>query len=150
MDISYFWDKFKKDDGLTRSLGIEFINTPDPDTLQAKMLVCDKNKQPFGVLAGGASLSMAENLTGVGSMAVCPGYIAVGINVNGTHVKPAYIGDVVTAYGKLIHKGKTLHVWHVDIKNQNGELISTIQVTCLLYTSTSPRDLSTSRMPSSA
>ena len=129
MDISNFWNNMRGDDGLTRSLGMEFICTPEPDTLQAKMLVCEKNKQPFGVLAGGASLSLAENLAGVGSMAACPGYIAMGINVNGSHVKTAFAGDVVTAYGKLLHKGSTLHVWHVDVKNQNDELISTIQVT---------------------
>ena len=129
MDISNFWNNMRGDDGLTRSLGMEFICTPEPDTLQAKMLVCEENKQPFGVLAGGASLSLAENLAGVGSMAACPGYIAMGINVNGSHVKTAFVGDVVTAYGKLLHKGSTLHVWHVDVKNQNDELISTIQVT---------------------
>ncbi len=129
MDISNFWNNMRGDDGLTRSLGMEFICTPEPDTLQAKMLVCEKNKQPFGVLAGGASLSLAENLAGVGSMAACPGDIAMGINVNGSHVKAAFVGDVVTAYGKLLHKGSTLHVWHVDVKNQNDELISTIQVT---------------------
>ena len=35
----------------------------------------------------------------------------------------------VTAYGQLLHKGKTLHVWHIKIKNENGELVSSVQVT---------------------
>ena len=138
MDISIFWNNIRDEDGLTSLLGMEFISTPEPDTLQARMLVCKKNKQPFGVLAGGALLSLAEHLAGIGSMAVCPGYIAMGINVNGNHVKAAYVDDVVTAYGKLIHKGNTLHIWHVDVKNQKDELISTIQVTNYLVPNTKP------------
>ena len=38
-------------------------------------------------------------------------------------------GGSVTAYGKLIHKGRTLHVWNIDIKNDDNELISSVQVT---------------------
>ena len=30
---------------------------------------------------------------------------------------------------RLIHKGHTLHVWNIDIKNDEGELISSVQVT---------------------
>lgn len=34
--------------GLSRTLGMEFISTPEPDTVMAKMEVNDSNKQPFG------------------------------------------------------------------------------------------------------
>ena len=62
-------------------------------------------------------------------MALCPGKMALGINISGNHVKAMPYGGTVTAYGKLVHKGHTLHVWHIDIKNDEGELISTVQVT---------------------
>ena len=76
---------------------MEFISTPEDDTLKARMAVDDRNKQPFGFLAGGASLALAENLAGVGSMALCPGKMAMGINVHGNHVK----GDAIrwNSYG---------------------------------------------------
>jgi acyl-coenzyme A thioesterase PaaI-like protein len=35
----------------------------------------------------------------------------------------------VTAFAKLLHKGTTLHVWNVDIKNSLGDLISNVRVT---------------------
>ena len=38
-------------------------------------------------------------------------------------------GGTVTAFAKLVHKGKTLHVWQVDVKNDEGEIISTVSVT---------------------
>ncbi len=108
---------------------MEFISTPEPDTCMARMKVDDSNKQVFGFLSGGATLALAENLAGVGSMALCPDKICVGINVSGNHVRPVMEGDTVTAYGRLQHKGDTLHQWHIEIKDENDKLISTVQVT---------------------
>ena len=87
MNVEKIWNKIKDADGLSRTLGMEFISTPEQDTLKARMAVDDRNKQPFGFLSGGASLALAENLAGVGSMALCPGKMALGINISGNHVK---------------------------------------------------------------
>lgn len=120
--------------GLSTTLGMEFISTPEPDTCMARMRVDEHNRQPFGFLSGGATLAMAENLAGIGSMALCPGKICVGVSVNGSHVKAVMQGDTVTAYGRLLHKGRTLHQWQIDIKNEASELISTVQVTNYVIT----------------
>jgi 1,4-dihydroxy-2-naphthoyl-CoA hydrolase len=85
-------------------------------------------------LSGGASLALAENVAGIGSLALCPGQIAVGINVSGTHVLAVSEGDIVTAFAKIVHKGRTLHTWQVDIKNTAGEVICTVQVTNYVFT----------------
>ena len=115
--------------GLSNTLGMEFFSTPEPDTVMAKMKVDERNQQPFGFLSDGASLALAENLAGVGSMALCPGKMCVGINVSGSHVKAVAFGGTVTALARIQSKGKTLHVWHVDITDEQGDLISTVQVT---------------------
>lgn len=128
-----------KDDGLSNTLGMEFISTPEPDTCMAKMKVDERNRQPFGFLSGGASLALAENLAGVGSLALCPGKICVGINVSGNHVRAVLEGDTVTAYGKLQFKGNTLHEWQIDIKNSDGNLISTVHVTNYIMRSAAPK-----------
>ena len=103
-------------EGLSRTLGMEFISTPEPDTCMARMKVDGRNRQPFGFLSGGASLALAENLAGVGSMALSPKKLPVGISVSGSHVQAVLEGDTVTAYGKLQFKGHTLHEWQIDIK----------------------------------
>jgi len=128
-----------KDDGLSNTLGMEFISTPEPDTCIARMKVDERNRQPFGFLSGGASLALAENLAGVGSLALCPGKICVGINVSGNHLRAVLEGDTVTAYGKLQFKGNTLHEWQIDIKNSEGNLISTVHVTNYIMRSTAPK-----------
>ena len=133
MNIEQVIKRISKTDGLSKTLGMNFISTPEPDTLQATMKVDERNRQPFGFLSGGASLALAENLAGIGSLALCPGQIAVGINVSGSHVLAVSEGDTVTAYGKLVHKGRTLHTWQVEIKNGAGELICTVQVTNYVF-----------------
>lgn len=120
--------------GLSKTLGMEFFSTPEPDTVMGRMKVDDRNSQPFGFLSGGASLALAENLAGVGSMSLCPKRICVGINVSGNHLRAVREGDTVTAYGKLQFKGNTLHEWQVDIRNSKNELISTVHVTNYVIT----------------
>lgn len=128
MDIEKMKDMMACHDGLSNTLGMEFVSTPEPDTCMARMKVTDKNKQIFGFLSGGATLALAENLAGVGSMAICPDNICVGINVSGNHVRTVMEGETVTAFGRLQHQGATLHQWHIEIKNAQEELISTVQV----------------------
>lgn len=115
--------------GLSTTLGMEFISTAEDDTCMARMHVDERNRQPFGFLSGGASLALAENVAGVGSSSLCPGCACVGIEVSGSHMQAVIEGDTVTAYARLLHKGRTLHVWNVDIKNSAGELISNVRVT---------------------
>lgn len=129
MNIDKIKEVLLKRDGLSNTLGMEFISTPDPDTCQARMKVDERNRQIFGFLSGGASLALAENLAGVGSLALYPNNICVGINVSGSHVKAVLDGDTVTATAHILHKGKTLHQWHVDIRNGAGDLISSVEVT---------------------
>lgn len=114
---------------LSTALGMEFLSTPEDDTCMARMKVDERNRQPFGFLSGGASLALAENLAGVGSTALLPDCACVGIEVSGSHVKAVLEGDTVTAYGRLSHKGNSLHVWNVEIRNSAEELISTVRVT---------------------
>ena len=127
MDIQQIKETIGKRPNLSSALGMELISTPEPDTCMAKMKVDERNRQPFGFLSGGASL--AENLAGVGSLALCPGKISVGINVSGSHLLAVEEGDTVTAKAQLMHKGRTLHQWLVEIENGAGELVCSVQVT---------------------
>ena len=129
MDVERINFIIKEKPNLSTALGMEFISTPEKDTCMARMRVDERNRQPFGFLSGGASLALAENVAGVGSSALCPGCACVGIEVSGSHVKAVAEGDTVTAFARMLHKGKTLHVWNVDIKDTTDELISSVRVT---------------------
>ena len=129
MDVERINAIINEKPNLSTALGMEFLSTPEDDTCMARMKVDERNRQPFGFLSGGASLANAENVAGVGSSSLCPGCACVGIEVSGSHVKAVKEGDAVTAYARLLHKGTTLHVWNVDIKDTSGELISNVRVT---------------------
>ena len=129
MDIEHIKNKLNRLPNLSTALGMEFISTPDPNTCMARMKVDERNRQPFGFLSGGASLALAENLAGVGSLTLCPGKISVGINVSGSHLIAVEEGDTVTATAHIIHKGRTLHQWQVEIRNTAGDLVCSVQVT---------------------
>lgn len=134
MDIDRIREIIEREPNLSTALGMEFISTPDDDMCMATMKVDERNRQPFGFLSGGASLALAENLAGVGSSALCPGKICVGISVSGEHVKAVAEGDTVTALAHLVSKGRKLHVWDVSISDSLGELISTVHVTNYVIT----------------
>ena len=129
MDVEDINEIINANPNLSTALGMEFLSTPEDDTCLARMKVDERNRQPFGFLSGGASLALAENVAGVGSSALCPGCACVGIEVSGSHVKAVAEGDTVTAYARLLHQGTTLHVWNVDIKDSQGDLISNVRVT---------------------
>jgi len=129
MDVESINKIINEKPNLSTALGMEFISTPEDDTCMVRMRVDERNRQPFGFLSGGASLALAENVAGVGSSSLCPGCACVGIEVSGSHVKAVMEGDTVTAYARLLHKGTTLHVWNVDIKDTSGNLISNVRVT---------------------
>lgn len=129
MNVDHINDIINAKPNLSTALGMEFVSTPEDDTCMARMRVDERNRQPFGFLSGGASLALAENVAGVGSCALCPECACVGIEVSGSHVKAVAEGDTVTAYAKLLHKGTTLHVWSVDIRDTAGDLISNVRVT---------------------
>ena len=134
MDIENVKKIIERKPNLSTALGMNFISTPEQDTCKATMKVDERNRQPFGFLSGGASLALAENVAGVGSLALCPGKISVGINVSGSHVKAVLEGDCVEATARLLHKGRTLHQWQVSICNSEGELISSVSVTNYIMT----------------
>lgn len=129
MDVEKIKQIIASKSNLSTVLGMEFISTAEDDVCMARMAVDERTRQPFGFLSGGASLALAENVAGVGSSALCPGCACVGIEVSGSHVKAVSEGDVVTATARLLHRGKKLHVWNVEITNTGGELISSVRVT---------------------
>lgn len=114
---------------LTAQLGIEYTLVT-ADRVEGTMPVDNRTRQPFGRLSGGATLALAENLAGLGSLFNCgDNQIAVGMQVTGNHISAALEGDTVRGIATPIHQGRTTHVWNVDVFSvTTGTLISTARV----------------------
>ena len=113
---------------LMGNLGIQYTYASD-ERVEATMPVDYRTRQPFGILHGGATLALAETVAGLGSMIICePDEIVVGMQVSGNHISSAHEGDTVRAVATIVHKGRSSHVWNVDVFTSTNKLVSPIRV----------------------
>lgn len=113
---------------LMGNLGIQYTYASE-DRVEATMPVDERTRQPFGILHGGATLALAETVAGLGSMILAkPDEIVVGMQVSSNHMSSAHEGDTVRAVGTIIHKGRSSHVWNVDVFTSTDKLVSSIRV----------------------
>jgi uncharacterized protein (TIGR00369 family) len=115
---------------LGEKMGIEILEVTSQRVV-ATMPVAG-NTQPFGLLHGGASVVLAETLGSIGAMMHAgEGRIAVGIEINATHHRAARAG-VVTGTATALSLGNTLATYDVLITDEDGKLMCTSRITCLI------------------
>lgn len=117
---------------LMEQLGIEYMEVRE-GFVKAKMPVDIRTIQPMGILHGGASLALAETISGLGSSVLVDlsKYDVKGASCSANHVGSISEGFVY-GYADIIHKGRFTHVWNVDIKDENGRMISTCRFTIMI------------------
>ncbi len=111
-----------RNNNINKHLGIEFIEL-GPDYIIAKMPVEDSTRQSRGVLHGGASCVLAESLGSIASN-LCLDMRkqkAVGLEINANHLRPVSSG-YVTGKTTAVSLGRSVHVWNIDICNDQGKL----------------------------
>jgi 1,4-dihydroxy-2-naphthoyl-CoA hydrolase len=106
------------------------ITEVGPDYLCGTMPVDARTRQPFGLLHGGASVSLAETL---GSVAAnfcidTTRFYCVGQEINANHVRSARSGRV-TGTARPIHLGSRSHVWDIRIEDEAGRLTCVSRLT---------------------
>ncbi|WP_019586385.1 PaaI family thioesterase [Deinococcus apachensis] len=118
---------------LRERLGIQML-TATRERLTARMPV-EGNRQPAGRLHGGASLALAEELASIGSWLNLDTrrQVAVGVDVNGTHVR-GVMGGFVTAEATLAYRGRSVLVWTVEVRDERGRTTTLARCTCNVVT----------------
>jgi 1,4-dihydroxy-2-naphthoyl-CoA hydrolase len=117
---------------LIEHLGIVFTEVWEGG-LKATMPVDDRTMQPMRMLHGGAIMALAETVGSAGSFAMIDRskYYVVGMEINGNHVGSA-ISGYVTGTGKMLHKGKTTHVWEILVHDQFEKPVSICRMTNMI------------------
>jgi 1,4-dihydroxy-2-naphthoyl-CoA hydrolase len=110
-------------------LGI-IITEVGADFLRGTMPVNAHTHQPFGLLHGGASVTLAETLGSIGStLCIDVGrFMAVGQEINANHIRGMATG-VVTATARAFHLGRTSHVWHIELRDEREQLVCVSRLT---------------------
>ncbi len=113
-------------------LGVQFTQVAE-GYLEATMPVDHRTKQPFGILHGGATAALAESLGSVGSQILIDQekYQAVGTEINCNHLRSVTSGSI-TAKAKIKHRGKTIHLWDIDVFNDKDRLIAVAKLVVMI------------------
>ena len=102
-------------------LGIE-ISAFGEDWIEATMPVDHRTTQPFGLLHGGISVALAETIGSLaGYLAIEENKIAVGLDINAHHLRSVKQG-IVTAKATPISLNRNIHVWQIDIRDEQDKL----------------------------
>lgn len=114
---------------LNDRLGIELV-TMTREEVVGRMPVAG-NRQPYGLLHGGASAALAETLGSVlAALHVLPERSPVGLELSCTHHRAALDGWV-TGTARPIHVGRSTSTSEIVIVDDRGRRTCTARLTCL-------------------
>jgi 1,4-dihydroxy-2-naphthoyl-CoA hydrolase len=110
-----------------------------PDYLRATMPADARTWQPFGLLHGGASVTLAETLASVGANCVLDDskFFCVGQEINANHLRGVRSGRV-TGTARPIHIGGRSQVWEIRIEDEKGKLACISRMTLAVVEGTRP------------
>jgi uncharacterized protein (TIGR00369 family) len=116
---------------LMETLNIEYtaVNL-DPPSLEATMPVNPSVHQPMGLLHGGASAALAESIGSAASFMLIDREkeAVVGIELSCNHLRSVREGRV-RGKARILHQGRTTHLWEIEIRDEQERLISHCKLT---------------------
>ncbi len=125
---------------LMETLNIVYVDA-GPDFLTATMPVNPSVHQPMGLLHGGATVALAESVGSAASfLFVNSGVSEVrGIEISANHLKAKRDG-IVTATARIIHKGRSIHLWEIRVVDENNSLVSLCKLTTMVLSKRKSQD----------
>ena len=114
---------------LMETLDIKYTDFGE-DYLVATMPVTSKVHQPDGILNGGATMALAESVGSPTSLLAIDTekYSVRGIEFSANHLRSVKSG-MITATGKILHKGRTIHLVEIKVTDDRDRVISLCKLT---------------------
>ncbi|GAA1262095.1 hotdog fold thioesterase [Pseudonocardia aurantiaca] len=114
---------------LPERMGIELLKLSLDEVIGT--LPVTGNRQPFGLLHGGASAVLAETLgSTLSALHALPERFPVGLELSCTHHRSATEG-LVTGVARPIHIGRSTSTTEIVITDAEGRRTCTARLTCL-------------------
>lgn len=115
---------------LGERMGLQILEST-PDRVVGTLPV-EGNTQPYGILHGGASAMLAEQLASIGAhLHAGPGRIAVGVDLNASHHRAVSSGTI-TGVATAITRGGTIASYEIVITDDEGRRVCTARLTCVV------------------
>ena len=111
------------------TLGVRVLEATT-DKVVLEMDVGPQVHQPMGILHGGASAVIAESSASIGAFLNCEDGVqyCVGTDLNISHLRAKRDGTV-RATATPIRKGRTMHVWHIDVTDEEDKQVAVARCT---------------------
>lgn len=90
------------------------------------------NRQPYGLIHGGANATLAETLGSTAAVLNAPdGRVAVGLELSCTHHRAGRTG-LITGVCTPLHTGRTTSTFEIVLTDEEGRRTCTARLTCVL------------------
>lgn len=94
----------------------------EPDYAVFRLKIQPESKNPYGFVHGGLLAGMADNAAGYAAHSDGRTYVTLSSQLNYIHNQAV---GVIRAEGRVLHRGRTTCVTHVDIRGEDGILLAT-------------------------
>lgn len=109
-------------------IGLQVVEVGE-EFLRGTLQVDHRTVQHVGMLHGGASCALAEELGSIAAnLCLPPDSLGVGVEINASHLRGATKG-VVTGTARPLRIGNTLQTWEIRIENASRELLCIARLT---------------------
>ncbi len=120
---------FDRPEQLADRMGVELLKLTLDEVIGT--LPVAGNRQPFGLLHGGANAVLAETLgSTLSALHALPDRFPVGLELACTHHRSATSG-IVTGVARPIHVGRSTSTTEIVITDADGRRTCTAKLTCL-------------------
>lgn len=121
-------ESFETRANVHEQLGVQTV-LMTPEKVVLRVPVGPRVHQPYGILHGGVSALLAESAASMGgAVSVEPDQIVVGTELNCSHLRSMTSGTL-TATATPIRKGRSVHVWGIELTDDEGRLICVARCT---------------------
>lgn len=97
-----------------------------------EVTVEEQHRNYFGGAHGGLIATLVDTVSFFPSPLLPSGKSCTTTNLSVTYIRPALLGDVLTARSELIHMGRRMASVEVKVKNQEDKLVAHGTITLML------------------
>jgi 1,4-dihydroxy-2-naphthoyl-CoA hydrolase len=114
---------------MDRTLEMEWIDSSD-GVVRGRMPVTDAIRQPYGLVHGGAILTLAESLASGGTWQGVKdeGMLAMGQEISASLMRSIREGHV-NGTATVRKRGRSAWIWDVEITDDEGNLCALVRAT---------------------
>ena len=113
-------------------LGMRFTRLT-PERVEATLDIRPELKQPWGIIHGGAVMTLADTVAGAGAfMNVSPGQQSVTVELKINLIRAVREGTI-RAEAVPLHRGRSTSIWETRVTDRLGRLVAATLSTHFVY-----------------